>query len=186
LKIDENQLNTAITSLRDGGVIAYPTEAVWGLGCDPYNEVAVSKILRLKGRSVEKGLILVGSHIEQFEQLLSPLSAEKRRILTRSWPGPTTWLIEDHDQLIPRWIKGSFSSVAVRVSEHEVVQKLCSLFGSPIVSTSLNPAGKAPALNSTDSFNYFADEIDFIVEGQLGDSPLPSRIISLDSNQIIR
>jgi L-threonylcarbamoyladenylate synthase len=186
LKIDENQLDTAITSLCDGGVIAYPTEAVWGLGCDPYNELAVSKILRLKARSIEKGLILVGSHIEQFEQLLLPLSDEKRTKLTSSWPGPTTWLIEDHNQIIPRWIKGSFSSVAVRVSEHEVVKQLCSRFGSPIVSTSLNPAGKAPALSSIESFNYFADEIDFILEGQLGRSLSPSRIISLDSNQIIR
>lgn len=186
MKIDENQLSTAVTCLCDGGVIAYPTEAVWGLGCDPYSESAVQKILRLKARSIDKGLILVGSDIEQFEQLLSPLSADKRAMLQSSWPGPTTWLIEDYNQIIPNWIKGSFSSVAVRVSGHILVQQLCSSFGAPIVSTSLNPAGEAPALSSAAALNYFANDIDLIVEGQLGSSRSPSRIISLDSNQIIR
>ena len=184
--VDQNQLGSAVEVLSDGGVIAYPTEAVWGLGCDPFNESAVDKILRLKIRSIDKGLILVASDISHFDQLLAPLTEDKISLLESSWPGPTTWLIEDYNQVYPRWIKGKFSSVAVRVSNHQLIKELCDRYQSPIVSTSLNPAGKDPALNINQALAYFADDLDCVIDAQLGESIAPSRILSLDTLQVLR
>ena len=179
-------LNAAVDALHQSGVIAYPTEAVWGLGCDPFNQEAVNKLLKLKTRPIEKGLILVAGDIKQVQFLINSLPTDKLQKLNNSWPGPVTWLIEDNDALLPSGIKGSFTSVAVRVSDHPTVKALCNAFGGCIVSTSLNPAGLEPALNIEQSKAYFADSIDCYLPGELGSSKKPSNIIELATGKVIR
>lgn len=188
MRIEVAKLNIqrACQSLKQGNVIAYPTEAVWGLGCDPQNEAAVGKILRLKNRPVHKGLILVSGSIAQFEPLLNKLSREQRDKLITSWPGHITWLVPDSDNLIPEWIKGDHQSVAIRVSGHTIVQELCSKFGGPIVSTSANEAGKEEIKSRFILEDKFADKIAGIVDGDLGKSAKPSEIRDLLSGRVIR
>ncbi|MFT6310817.1 MAG: L-threonylcarbamoyladenylate synthase [Porticoccus sp.] len=168
-----------------GGVIAYPTEAVWGLGCDPFNESAVRRLLALKSRPINKGLILIADTIEVFEQLLEGITTEQRQKLAESWPGPNTWLVP-HGNLLPAWIVGEFSTVAVRVSAHPTVKELCHAFGGPIVSTSANPSGKSPALDSMSIRHYFGDQLDGILEGPVGGAKKPSTIRNLITDQVIR
>lgn len=170
------QIRRAIDYVEQDGVIAYPTEAVWGLGCDPYSELAVKRLLALKKRPVEKGLILVASKVAQVEHLLVNLTDEQRATVVDSWPGPNTWLIPDTENLIPEWIKGEHSSVAVRVSDHPLVCALCDRFGRLLVSTSANPATREPALTKTKVNAYFGPEIDFVLAGDLGGRSAPSVI----------
>ena len=179
-------LQLACQHLQQGSVIAYPTEAVWGLGCDPYNEAAVSKLLNLKNRPVHKGLILIGGDIEQFETLLSTLSVGHRNTLEASWPGHITWLVPDPGQLIPSWIKGSHQSVAIRVSAHPAVAQLCAAFGGPIVSTSANEAGEEEIRSRLILEEKFAGSIDYVVEGELGQAEKPSQMRDLISGKVIR
>jgi L-threonylcarbamoyladenylate synthase len=183
-----NQLPT-MASIREhlnaGGTIAYPTEGVWGLGCDPHNKAAVMRILQIKGREVEKGLILVASNLQQIHELISPLPQAARTLLKQSCPGPDTWLIPDPNQVIPSWIKGSFSTVAVRVSQHPLVKALCDECGL-LVSTSANPAGSDPAMSQAQVEAYFGAEDIRIVPGDLGGQDGPSRIIDLQSQQVLR
>ncbi len=120
------------------------TEAVWGLSCDPANEAAVLRLLAMKERPVEKGLILVGADMAQFDWLLGDLDGASRSKLELSWPGATTWLVP-HQGRVPDWICGEFDTVAVRVSAHPTVQALCRAFGGPLVSTSANIGGAQPA-----------------------------------------
>ena len=176
----------ACQHLKQGKVIAYPTEAVWGLGCDPHNEAAVNKILRLKKRPVHKGLILVGGDIGQFAVLLRNLSSEQRKTLEASWPGHITWLVPDTEQLIPVWIKGSHQSVAIRVSAHPVVRELCAAFDGPIVSTSANEAGEEEIRSRLILEEKFAGSIDYIVDGALGQAEKPSEMRDLLSGKVIR
>ncbi len=183
---NDNDFNAASDVLSQGGVIAYPTEGVWGLGCDPFNEHAVIKLLNLKNRPVDKGLILVAASLEQVRFLIKDLKPEYLEKLECSWPGPVTWLIEDTNNLLPQWIKGNFSSVAIRVSAHPVVNQLCTAFGGCIVSTSLNTAGLAPALNEGQSRSYFGDNVDYYLSGELAVSNSPSSIIELASGKVIR
>jgi L-threonylcarbamoyladenylate synthase len=188
VRIEVTKLNIqlACQNLKQGKLIAYPTEAVWGLGCDPYSEAAVSEILRLKNRPVHKGLILVSGSIDQFETLLNKLSREHRDTLSASWPGHITWLVPDSDRLIPRWIKGGHQSVAIRVSGHPIVQELCSAFGGPIVSTSANEAGEEEIRSRLILEDKFADKIAGIVDGELGQAAKPSEMRDLLSGRVIR
>jgi L-threonylcarbamoyladenylate synthase len=179
-------IQNAVTHLHNGGVIAYPTEGVWGLGCDPFDEAAVQRILQLKRRPVEKGLILVAAGVDQVAALVEPLSADERATVLATWPGPTTWLLPDPDQRVPAWIKGKFATVAVRVSAHPGVIRLCRAFGGPLVSTSANPADAPPATNRVRVLTWFGKELDYVVPGRLGGQQGPSTIRDLHSAVPVR
>lgn len=182
------QLQEAISTLQQGDVIAYPTEAVWGLGCDPYQQSAFFKILALKQRPIEKGVILLASDISQIDFLLTSLSDEQYHQVVHSWQNhatkqATTWLFPTHTK-IPAWITGRHQQVAVRVSHHPICQQLCNQFGGFIVSTSANPSTLAPAQTEQQVREYFPNI--HIVQGELGYLSRPSRIIDVMTGQVLR
>lgn len=171
--------------LRQGGLIAYPTEAVWGLGCDPFQRHAVERLLTLKQRPVSKGLILVAGSIQQFDFLLQNLSSEQRKTLQDSWPDAITWLVPHHG-LIPEYLCGEHDTIALRVSNHPVIQNLCAAFDGPLVSTSANRSGALPARDIEQLHRYFPHELNAIVAGELGGRQQPSQIIDLLTGQQLR
>lgn len=177
-------LQQAAQKIRKGGVIAYPTEAVWGLGCDPWNEQAVQRILDIKQRPVHKGLILVAADIGQLTWLLEGLAAEQRQLLEDDWPGPNTWLVPHHGR-VPKWISGRHTSVAVRVSDHPLVQELCRLTG-PLVSTSANPTKHPAATSRLHVEQYFHNQSDAVLNAPLGHRQQPSTIRDLLSGEVLR
>ena len=178
-------VQAAVSALRRGGVIACPTEAVWGLSCDPADEGAVAHLLSLKGRPVTKGLILVAATEDQIAFLLSDLSIEQRQTLAKDWPGPATWLLP-HRGRVPRWICGEHATVAVRVSAHPVVSALCTAWGGPLVSTSANLAGARPAREAFQVRRFFGTELDYLLPGRVGAAARPTSIRDLSSGQVIR
>lgn len=179
------RLQLAVDSLRNGGVIACPTEAVWGLSCDPENEQAVTRLLLMKGRTVSKGLILVASAESQLGPLLADLEPEQRRQLAATWPGPVTWLLP-HRGRVPRWISGDHATVAVRVSNHPVLRLLCRAWGGPLVSTSANRAGAVAAREAFQVRRYFGDSVDYLLPGAVGRRARPTQIRDLASERIVR
>ena len=178
-------LSHAVTALHSGGVIACPTEAVWGLSCDPFDPHAVARLLFLKDRPVEKGLILLASSQAQLEFLLEGLSPGHCRTLADSWPGPATWLVP-HEGKVPQWVCGEHATVAVRVTDHPGMRALCDAYGGPVVSTSANPGGARPAKQQFQVRNYFGEALDYILPGALGSSARPTVIRDLATGQIIR
>lgn len=140
----------AAEAIRDGGVIAYPTEGVWGLGCDPRNEEAVLRLLAIKQREVEKGLILIAAHEDQLLPFVSmqALNLSQRTAVLMTWPGAATWIVPASPSA-PRWITGAHDGIAVRVSAHPPVIELCNAFGGALVSTSANLAGNAAPTQRT-------------------------------------
>lgn len=181
-----NQLNDINKWYRDGQVFAYPTEAVYGLGCDPQNERAVHKILTLKSREVEKGMILIASDFAQIEAyvLFDQLPLASQQTILASWPGPATWLLPK-STYTPDWISGDSNMVAVRVSSHPLVRDICQHLQQAMVSTSANPAGKPPALSIQEVKDYFDDKLQ-IVEGDLGSQGSPSKIFHSLTMETIR
>ena len=181
----------AAQSLKQGNVLAYPTEAVWGLGCDPFNEQAFHKILNLKQRPIEKGVILLAGHIDQVRPLLQNLDSKRQHQVIQSWTDrsvterATTWLLPVNAAQIPKWITGQHSQVAVRVTTHALCMALCHAFNGFIVSTSANPAGLEPARSLQDASQYFDSKVDYL-NGDLGLSQEPSRIIDAQTGQVIR
>lgn len=175
----------AVYALREGDVIAYPTEAVWGLGCDPNNQAAVMKLLEIKQRSVAKGLILVAANIDQLSHFFGDLTAMQYQLLEANWPGFKTFIVPASEN-VPVWIKGDFKSVALRVSAHPLVRELCLAFGGPLVSTSANRAGQLPAQSLNQVVDAFPHELAFVLPGDLGDADKPSPIIDIESGLVLR
>ena len=171
--------------LRGGGVIAYPTETVYGLGCDPLNAAAIMTILTLKQRDIGKGLILIGSDIAHLAPYVAPDQQRLLPLLERKQATPTTWLVPAHPDT-PRWITGDRASIALRMTRHPIAARLCRDLGGALVSTSANPGGRPPARSALQVRRYFSDTLDYIVTGDSGLSGTPSEIRDAASGAIIR
>jgi len=156
-------IENAACALRAGGVIAYPTEYCFGLGCDPNNVEAVQRLLAIKQRKAEQGLIVIAANIEQAECYVdvecSPLLTEIRA----SWPGPNTWILPARET-VSTWVKGKHAGVAVRVTANIISQQLCQAFGGAIVSTSANRHGQDALLEASSVETEMGSELDFIVK----------------------
>ncbi|MGH8460462.1 MAG: L-threonylcarbamoyladenylate synthase [Stenotrophobium sp.] len=179
------QLRAACHALRDGGVIAYPTEAVWGLGCDPMNRHAGERLLHLKQRDWRKGLILIAANYSQLQPLIAEIPFNQLVPALSSWPGPTTWLVPASER-VPEWVRGVHSTVAVRVTAHPVAAALCAAYGGAIVSTSANRAGESPVMTITQLRLRFGSEIDAVLTGALGGRSQPSTIRDLQTGKTLR
>ncbi len=178
-------LETAVAALRAGGLIAYATEAVWGLGCDPFQEAAVRRLLALKQRSEAKGLIIIAASLAQVQPWLSRLNTSQRAALEASWPGPVTWVVPVGTE-IPAWIRGQHSSVAIRVSAHPGVIALCQAWGGPLVSTSANLAGEPALRDAAELQRQFGAELDYVLPGELGGDAKPSEIRDAVTGAVLR
>lgn len=178
-------MNSVIDILQHGGVIAYPTEAVYGLGCDPLNESAVKRICELKHRSIEKGLILIASEWKQLQPYVQTIPEENLQKILNTWPGPITWVFPA-SQLAPPWITGKQNSIAIRVTAHPIARELCIAYDKPIVSTSANREGKEPARDAKTVKEIFGDEIDYIVSGKVGNHAKPTAIYDALTGSTLR
>ena len=173
--------------LRQGGIIAYPTEGVWGLGCDPRNEAAVMRLLALKQRDVAKGLILIASDEAQLAAFIetSPLSQAQLAQVRASWPGPNTWIVPASANA-PRWITGAHTGIAVRVTAHPLVRALCDTFGGALVSTSANIASEPSPCSRAELDPRILAGVDAISEGETLGRQQPSTIRDARSGSTLR
>lgn len=143
------------------------------------------RLLALKQRQPEKGLILVAASLQQLQPWVAPLPRKLNRRLESSWPGPYTWLLPATEHC-PVWLTGGRDTLAVRVSAHPVVQRLCKATGGAIVSTSANREGKPPARTRLQIRLRFPTGIDYCLPGTLGDLKQPTRIRDLRTGRVIR
>jgi L-threonylcarbamoyladenylate synthase len=178
------KIRRAVATLNKGRVIAYPTEAVYGLGCDPWNEQAVDKILTIKDRPWQKGLILVAADFNQLQAFIQPVSSAILAQLEATWPGPSTWLLPV-SSAVPAYLHGEHDTIAVRVTAHKQTAELCRAFGGAIVSTSANSAGKRPARTSQ-QVRWHLHDVDYILSGQCSGSNQPTEIRNAQTGEIIR
>ncbi|MDR1075183.1 MAG: Sua5/YciO/YrdC/YwlC family protein [Xanthomonadaceae bacterium] len=177
----------AAAVLRDGGVIAYPAEGVWGLGCDPASRQAVLRLLRIKQRPVEKGLILIAASLGQLRPWIDAdaLPRDNWKAVIESWPGPNTWVLPAAAGA-PAWITGAHSGIAVRVSAHPDVVAVCSAFGGALVSTSANSSGAEPARERDRLDPALLALIDGVLQGETGGLFQPTSIRDALSGQVLR
>lgn len=159
------KLTKSIRHLRKGQVIAHPTEAVYGLACDPFNEMAVTRILTLKQRSTEKGFILIAADFAQLAPLLILPDKNILDWILDSWPGAITWIFPAK-QSVPVWLTGQYNSLAVRVTHHPLSSALSLAYNKPLVSTSANPSHRPPAQSAIQVRRYFSDDQLLILPGR--------------------
>jgi len=169
------QLSLAVRAIERGGIIAYPSEAVFGLGCNPLDPVAVGRLLELKRRKLGKGLILIASSSAQLRPFIGPIDDPVWKKMESSWPGPNTWIVPAAAHC-PHWITGARSTVAVRVSAHPVCRALCERWNGALVSTSANQSGQPPIRRLALLRKHFGNIVDYIVPGALGGQENPTQI----------
>jgi L-threonylcarbamoyladenylate synthase len=172
-------------ALAGGGIVAYPTEAVFGLGCDPANPEALARLLALKGRDTAKGLILIAHAQAALEPWLAPLDNDMRARVDPTWPGPVTWLLPAASGVATA-LRGEHDTLAVRVTDHPVAAALCRAWGGPVVSTSANRAGGEPARSADEVRALFGDQLDLIIEGEVGGRDRPTTIRDGRTGQTLR
>jgi L-threonylcarbamoyladenylate synthase len=174
----------AVRVLRCGGLIAYPTEAVWGIGCAISNLNSVKKVMQLKRRPWHKGVIIVAADLQQVKALLAPLSDAELSPALATWPGPHNWLLPAR-RSCPLLLRGRHRSIAIRISAHPLLQALCNKVG-PIVSTSANLAKRPAARTKIASYRAVGNGVDYVVPGKTLGLPRPSAIRDLRSGRIVR
>ncbi len=180
----DSKIRRAVRILRAGGVIAYPNESVYGLGCLPDSEQAVERLLRLKGRDRSQGLILVAAKWAQFVGWVTDLDKVRNpRELRRS--RGVTWVVAASKRT-PEWITGGRPTVAVRRSLHPQAAALSLAVESPLVSTSCNPHGLPPAHSAEKAGEYFAGEVDWVMPGECGPLEGPTEIRDAATGEVLR
>lgn len=180
-------LSNAAALLHRGGVLAYPTEAVFGLGCDPADQVAFERLFALKQRPSTQGVLLIASSFAQVEPYidLAAVPAAVLQEVRASWPGPYTWVFP-RTAAVPAWVAGSHAGIALRVTAHAPAAALCDAFGGALVSTSANPHGQPPARSAVTVTSYFGDALDGVLDAPLGGQVSPTLIRDALSGAIIR
>lgn len=165
----------AADHFRRGNVLAYPTEGVYGLGCDPFSAPAVARIYAIKRRPTDKPMILVAAEFTQISSLLGPTDPKMLSRALETWPGPQTWVFPAAAET-PAWLTGGQGTLAVRVSAHPVVAELCRRCDHPLISTSANLAGHPALTSSSAVIAELGDLIDGVVAGELGGQEGPTPI----------
>ncbi len=182
-----DNLAQVVAALQKGEVVAYPTEAVFGVGCDPDNKQAVQKLLALKQRPVEKGLILIAADYEQLTPYIDDcqLTVEQIKRIQSSWPGPVTWVMPIKAG-VPSFLTGQFTTIAVRVTDHPLVQQLCRQFGKPLTSTSANLTGQEPGRTAEEVKAQLGQYLPAILQGETGGRDNPSEIRDARTGKVFR
>ena len=183
--ISRHTLRRAAAVLHAGGVIAYPTEGIFGLGCLPEQEAAIKRIINMKRRGLDRGFILVASGADQLLPFIGDLGDEQLARLLKQETHPVTWVVEAADQT-PWWITGGHKTIAVRVSQHPVVSALCDATDSALISTSANISGHPPAATRLAVRRSFGSFVDMIVPGETGALGGPTEIRDAATGEILR
>lgn len=179
-------LKQAVRVLRAGGIVAYPTEAVYGLGCDPADAASVLALTALKRRVSGQGFIIIAADVSQVTPFIAMPSGPLGESVAASWPGHTTWVFAARPN-VPRWLLGTGGTLAVRVTTHPVARSLCEEFGRPVVSTSANLRGAPPARSALDVRGKLPkNTVDYILCGKVGRHRLPSEIRDARDGRVLR
>lgn len=177
-------IREAARYIHQGKTIGYPTEAVYGLGCDPLNSKAVLNLLKIKNRPLHKGLILIAANFEQLQPFIADLDNNQLVTIKNSWPGPFTWLLPARKDT-PVWLTGDHSSIAVRVTAHPIARQLCEAANTALVSTSANRSRQQPARSALQC-KMKCPGVDLIINGKVDKKARPSVIKDLLSGHVIR
>lgn len=180
-------VDAAAALMHAGKVLAYPTEAVFGLGCDPHNPDALERLFSLKRRPSTQGVLLIAAEFAQIERYIDrqAVPADILQQVQASWPGPYTWIFPRSAE-VPDWVAGTHSGIALRVTAHPAAAALCRAFGGALVSTSANPHGHAPARTADTVDTLFGEALDGVLDAPLGGQDSPTVIRDALSGALVR
>ncbi|HJO35695.1 MAG: L-threonylcarbamoyladenylate synthase [Pseudomonadota bacterium] len=178
-------LEAAVATLVAGGVLAYPTEAVYGIGCDPWQPAALARVRDIKQRPAAQGFILLVPEVDAALALIGEIPAAQRVQMQRDWPGPYTWVCPAGPG-VPPGVQAEDGTIALRVSAHPLAAALVRRFGRPLVSTSANRRGATPARTAVEVEHALGRLIDFTLPGSTDPSAAPTTIRDARDGRLLR
>lgn len=176
-------IELAVEYLRQGRIIAFPTETYYGLGVDPENETAVEKLFTLKKRPSEKPLLLLAADLEQLHEFAASVPEKFHALIEQYWPGPLTLIFPALASVNPKITAGT-GTVGMRISPHPVAQQIVRTFGRPITATSANVSGMDPAETAGRVYSMFGEQIDYIVDGGKTPAGSCSTVVGLSASEL--
>ncbi len=168
-------ITKAALCIQHGGIVGYPTEGVFGLGCDPLNSAALERLIDLKQRDSNKGLIIIAAHRKQLDPYIAAVDPAIEKRLNEFWPGPVTWILKS-SATASALLTGNRSTVATRVTSHATAAELCIAAGHAIVSTSANLSGQPSCKDAQAVADCFGNQIDYLLDLPVGDLDNPTPI----------
>ena len=183
IELDRTEARKAAEILRAGGVIVYPAETVYGLGCDPWNLGAWERIVRLKQRDSTRSMLLLADSREMVEEVAGKLGALAARLAEAFWPGSLTLVLRPEFTL-PGWLYGPTGGVAFRVTTSPVSRAIIGEFGKPVVSTSANISGEPTVATFEEARRRFGDSVDLVMGSPVPLSGVPSTVVDVASGRV--
>ncbi|MBU1568265.1 MAG: threonylcarbamoyl-AMP synthase [Proteobacteria bacterium] len=177
-----SSLDRAVTCIREGGIVAFPTETYYGLAVDPESLSAVTKLFNLKRREANKPLLLLVESVEQLQLIVENIPTEFIPIMEKYWPGPLTLVFRAKKE-ISRQLTGDTGTVGARISSHPVADELVRRMGKPITATSANISGHLPASTATEVLSMFGDSLSHIIDGGQTPGGLCSTVLGLQGGK---
>ncbi len=174
----------AVSVLKKGGVVAYPTETYYGLAVDPGNEKSLEKLFQIKRRESMKPILVLIKDVSQLTQLSGGIPVAYKSLIEKYWPGPLT-LIFPTIKKMPSLLTGGSGGLGIRISSHPIAQAFCKAWGQPLPATSANISGKPPAESASDVKNIFGDDVDFIIDGGTTPAGECSTIVGLQGDKLM-
>lgn len=177
-------MEKAAVVLRQGGIVAFPTETYYGLAVDPYCEAAVARLFQVKARPAHKPLLVLIDRIEQLPEVAAEIPAQYPVLMEKFWPGPLTLVFPARADL-PKLLTGNTGRVGVRISPHPIARELIRRAGRPITATSANISDLAPAKTAHEVLAMFRDHLDYIFDGGETAAGLCSTVVGLDDDKLV-
>jgi len=166
-----------VKTLRQGGVIAFPTETIYGLGVDIFNEKAVNKLYQLKGRDFNKPLSIFVSSLKMLENYVEEIPPQAKELIQKYWAGPLT-LVFKASSKVPKFVLAGGNTIGIRMSSHKIINEIVERLGHPITATSANISGKKEALTADEVRQYFPSGLDYIIEDSAQENTITGNIAS--------
>lgn len=171
-------LGPAVELIKNGGVVAYPTETFYGLGVDPFNKDAVVGLYDLKGRAFKDPVSIVVSDLDMLLVVVTHVPPEAERLIKKFWPGPLT-LVFQANETVPLALTAGTGKIGVRIPGSKFTREFIRAVGGPVTATSANPSGKKSAVTTDEVLDYFDGQIDAVMDGGLLPGVLGSTVVDL-------
>ena len=175
---DESVLLEAAEAVLRGGVIAFPTDTLYGLGCSLFDVSAVEMVARLKRRDLSLAVISLIPETNQVYGLAAEVGEAAERLMARYWPGPLS-LIFRASRMVPARVQGAGGTVALRCPKDTLSQRLLDRIGGPVVSSSANLSGQRPAETAEEVVRIFGNQLDLVIDGGPRHGGVPSTLVDV-------
>lgn len=180
--INKKELKEVIEVLKNHGIIIFPTDTVYGIGCNCFSEKAIRKIFKDKSRPEQKPINVLTNNIEKIQKVAKNISEKEEEIIKKYMPGALTIILNKKEE-VPSILTAGLNTIGVRIPNNKIALYILKNFEYPLATTSVNISGNMPGIELEDFLNEFKDKVDIIIDGGKAEIGIASTIVRIDENE---